>query len=164
LAENDGQYIKLKVIGQDSNEINFKVKKNTSVGKMKKAYVERTGYPINKLRFLFDMRKINDDETPQYLEMEDDDVIETYIWDQEQTLGPRPTNLDAIQMSEKLKLCQQLNVEGMLDNRQLLGCRGQMWRGSLFMSQNDPGEKIRPFQNHAGRKFQNAMLLMERRL
>ena len=36
------------------------------------------------LRFLFDGRRINDDETPKALEMEQDDVIEVY---QEQTGG-----------------------------------------------------------------------------
>ena len=35
-------------------------------------------------RFLFDGRRINDDETPKALEMEQDDVIEVY---QEQTGG-----------------------------------------------------------------------------
>ena len=41
------------------------------------------GVPITSLRFLFDGR-INDDETPKALEMEQDDVIEVY---QEQTGG-----------------------------------------------------------------------------
>ena len=34
------------------------------------------GVPITSLRFLFDGRRINDDETPKALEMEQDDVIE----------------------------------------------------------------------------------------
>ena len=38
----------------------------------------------NYFRFLFDGRRINDDETPKALEMEQDDVIEVY---QEQTGG-----------------------------------------------------------------------------
>ena len=38
----------------------------------------------NSFRFLFDGRRINDDETPKALEMEQDDVIEVY---QEQTGG-----------------------------------------------------------------------------
>ena len=39
---------------------------------------------ISLRRFLFDGRRINDDETPKALEMEQDDVIEVY---QEQTGG-----------------------------------------------------------------------------
>lgn len=78
------EYIKLKVVGQDSNEIHFRVKMSTQMGKLKKSYSERVGAPIASLRFLFDGKRINDDETPKSLEMEQDDVIEVY---QEQTGG-----------------------------------------------------------------------------
>jgi len=97
----DTEYIKLKVVGQDSNEIHFRVKQTTQMGKLKKSYSERVGVPVTSLRFvtskkyrflffiivrgfLFDGRRINDDETPKALEMEQDDVIEVY---QEQTGG-----------------------------------------------------------------------------
>merc|ERR1712025_558097 len=80
----DTEYIKLKVVGQDSNEIHFRVKQSTNMGKLKKSYSERVGVPVTSLRFLFDGRRINDDETPKALEMEQDDVIEVY---QEQTGG-----------------------------------------------------------------------------
>merc|ERR1712042_258697 len=80
----ESEYIKLKVVGQDSNEIHFRVKQTTLMGKLKKSYSERVGVPIASLRFLFDGRRINDDETPKALEMEQDDVIEVY---QEQTGG-----------------------------------------------------------------------------
>merc|ERR1712002_1009882 len=80
----DTEYIKLKVVGQDSNEIHFRVKQTTMMGKLKKSYSERVGVPVTSLRFLFDGRRINDDETPKALEMEQADVIEVY---QEQTGG-----------------------------------------------------------------------------
>ena len=82
--EGETKYIKLKVVGQDSNEIHFRVKMTTAMGKLKKSYSERVGAPIASLRFLFDGKRINDDETPKSLEMEQDDVIEVY---QEQTGG-----------------------------------------------------------------------------
>merc|ERR1712226_1647288 len=85
-ANTDTEYIKLKVVGQDSNEIHFRVKMTTQMGKLKKSYSERVGVPVSSLRFLFDGRRINDDETPKQLEMEQDDVIEVY---QEQTGGFR---------------------------------------------------------------------------
>ena len=44
----------------------------------------QVGVPVTSLRFLFDGRRINDDETPKALEMEQDAVIEVY---QEQTGG-----------------------------------------------------------------------------
>ena len=82
--KDETEYIKLKVVGQDSNEIHFRVKMSTQMGKLKKSYAERVGVPISSLRFLFDGRRINDDESPKALEMEQDDVIEVY---QEQTGG-----------------------------------------------------------------------------
>lgn len=35
------EYIKLKVVGQDANEIHFRVKMTTQMGKLKKSYAER---------------------------------------------------------------------------------------------------------------------------
>lgn len=40
-ADNNSEYIKLKVVGQDSNEIHFRVKMSTSMSKLKKSYSER---------------------------------------------------------------------------------------------------------------------------
>ena len=36
--EADTEYIKLKVVGQDSNEIQLSVKMTTQIGKLKKSY------------------------------------------------------------------------------------------------------------------------------
>lgn len=82
-----GEFITLKVVGQDSSEVHFKVKMTTSMRKLKKHYSERQGIPVNSLRFLFDGKRINDDDTPKQLDMENDDVIEVY---QEQTGGQTP--------------------------------------------------------------------------
>ena len=76
--EAETEYIKLKVVGQDSNEIHFRVKMTTQMGKLKKSYSERVGAPIASLRFLFDDKRINDDETPKSLEIEQVDVIEAH--------------------------------------------------------------------------------------
>lgn len=81
---DNSEYIKLKVVCSDSNEIHFRVKMTTQMGKLKKSYSERVGVPVTSLRFLFDGRRISDEETPKQLEMENDDVIEVY---QEQTGG-----------------------------------------------------------------------------
>ena len=43
MAGDDTEYIKLKVVGQDSNEIHFRVKQTTQMGKLKKSYSERVG-------------------------------------------------------------------------------------------------------------------------
>ena len=78
VTDKMNDYIKLKVVGQDSNEIHFRVKMTTAMGKLKKSYSERVGAPIASLRFLFDGKRINDEETPKSLGMEQDDVIEVY--------------------------------------------------------------------------------------
>ena len=46
------EYIKLKVVGQDSNEIHFRVKMTTQMGKLKKSYSERIGVPLFLLRWV----------------------------------------------------------------------------------------------------------------
>ena len=48
------------------------------MGKLKKSYSDRQGVPVNTLRFLFDGNRINDEDTPKSLEMEDGDTIEVY--------------------------------------------------------------------------------------
>lgn len=82
--------------------MHFRVKRTTLMSKLKKSYSERIGSQVSSLRFLFDGRRINDEDTPKsvrsspyvatntheylnlQLEMENDDVIEVY---QEQTGG-----------------------------------------------------------------------------
>merc|ERR1712072_1442009 len=98
-AETETEYIKLKVVGQDSNEIHFRVKMTTAMGKLKKSYSERVGAPITSLRFLFDGKRINDEETPKSLEMEQDDVIAVY---QEQTGGAEDDEEDEGEEEEDL--------------------------------------------------------------
>ncbi|XP_078079964.1 small ubiquitin-related modifier 1 [Mustelus asterias] len=82
--KKDGEYIKLKVIGQDNSEIHFKVKMTTQLRKLKESYCQRQGVPPNSLRFLFEGQRITDHQTPKELGMEDEDVVEVY---QEQTGG-----------------------------------------------------------------------------
>lgn len=83
-GDTNSEYIKLKVVAQDSNEIHFRVKLTVQFGKVKRVYSERLGVHVGSLRFLFDGRRINDTDTPKMLEMENDDVIEVY---KEQTGG-----------------------------------------------------------------------------
>lgn len=40
-GDGSSEYIKLKVVGQDTNEIHFRVKMSTQMGKLKKSYSER---------------------------------------------------------------------------------------------------------------------------
>jgi len=83
-TKESSEYIKIKVVGQDTNELHFRVKKTTAFSKLKKSYSDRIGVPLTSLRFLFDGRRIDDNDTPQSLDMEEEDVIEVF---QEQTGG-----------------------------------------------------------------------------
>ncbi|XP_012657590.1 small ubiquitin-related modifier 1 [Otolemur garnettii] len=69
--KKEGEYIKLKVIGQVSFIVFL-------LG------LFSNGVPMNSLRFLFEGQRIADNHTPKELGMEEEDVIEVY---QEQTGG-----------------------------------------------------------------------------
>ena len=77
-ANLETDYLTLKVKDQETNEIHFKVKMTTQLGKLKKSYSERVGVPESSIRFLFGTYRIDDDDTPLKLELEEHDVIEVY--------------------------------------------------------------------------------------
>ncbi|XP_060045244.1 small ubiquitin-related modifier 1-like [Erinaceus europaeus] len=74
--KKEGEYIKLKVIGQDSSEI--KVRMTMQLKKLKESYCQRQGVPMNSLTFLFEGQRIADNHTPKELGIEEEDVIEVY--------------------------------------------------------------------------------------
>jgi small ubiquitin-related modifier len=80
----EAQFIKLKVVGQDGTEVHFRLNVKTPLGKMKRVYSGRLGLPAASFRFLFDGHRIADEETPKQLDMQDNDLVEVY---QEQTGG-----------------------------------------------------------------------------
>ncbi|XP_048206337.1 small ubiquitin-related modifier 1-like [Perognathus longimembris pacificus] len=79
-----GEYLKFKVIGQDSSDIHFKVNMTTHLKELKGSYCQRQGVPVKSLNFPFEGQRIADNHTPKELRMEEEDVIEVY---QEQTEG-----------------------------------------------------------------------------
>ncbi|KAM9090949.1 small ubiquitin-related modifier 1-like [Megaptera novaeangliae] len=76
--KKEGEYIKLKVTGQESSEIYFKVKMTTHLKKLKESHCQRQEVPMNSPRFLFEGQKIADNHTPKELGIEGEDVIEVY--------------------------------------------------------------------------------------
>ncbi|XP_053436826.1 small ubiquitin-related modifier 1-like [Nycticebus coucang] len=76
--KKEGEYIKLKVTGQDRNEIHFKMKMTTHLKKLIESYCQRQGIPMSSFRFLFQGQRIADDHISEELEMEEEDVIEMY--------------------------------------------------------------------------------------
>ena len=57
--------ITVKVIGQDFDGLNFRVKMSTNMGVLKKSYAERFGIPVSSLKFLFNGHHIRDNESPK---------------------------------------------------------------------------------------------------
>lgn len=81
----EDEYIRLRVITSDmTNEVHFRVKSATALGRLKRSYCGKLGYQLEELRFVFDGHRITDEDTPKMLGMINDDVIEIY---QERTGG-----------------------------------------------------------------------------
>ncbi|XP_022655445.1 small ubiquitin-related modifier-like [Varroa jacobsoni] len=78
------EFIKLKVKGQEGDEIHFRLKMTTPFSKIKKNYAERVGVAAGSVRLIFDGSPVSDTDTPRGLSLEDDDVIEAFV---EQTGG-----------------------------------------------------------------------------
>jgi Ubiquitin-2 like Rad60 SUMO-like len=54
LLNNSSLSAIFRVVDVHGDEVNFKIKMNTTMAKMKKSYAERKGVPIGSLRFQFD--------------------------------------------------------------------------------------------------------------
>ena len=83
-AGDSGEYVRIRVMGQDTSELHFRIKRNTTFSKLMKSYADRVGVSLTALRFIFDGNRINDSDTPISLDMLEDDVVEVY---QEQVGG-----------------------------------------------------------------------------
>lgn len=73
------EQINLKVKTQDGNAVFFKVKKTTSFKKLMDAYCKRTGVDPASVRFLFDGVRLQPDETPLDVGIEDEDEIDAMV-------------------------------------------------------------------------------------
>ena len=82
----DNEQLNLKVVGQDGQVIQFKIKRITPFRKLMHAYCDRTKVAQNTVRFTFDGSRINDTDTPRSMDMEDGDTIEVFT---QQTGGSR---------------------------------------------------------------------------
>lgn len=72
-------YIQVRVISSDdANQVNFRVKPFTDLGRLKRSYCTRLGLEISEVRFVFDGIRITDVDTPDTLGLVNDDVIEVY--------------------------------------------------------------------------------------
>lgn len=70
-------HLNLKV-SDGSSEIFFKIKRTTSLRRLMEAFAKRQGKEMDSLRFLYDGIRIQADQTPDDLDMEDNDIIEAH--------------------------------------------------------------------------------------
>ncbi|KAL3820439.1 hypothetical protein ACJIZ3_006344 [Penstemon smallii] len=73
---DNSSHITLKVQNQDGNEVIFRIKRSTQLKKLMHAYCDRHAWDFNSIRFLLDGRRVRDWQTPNELELEDDDQID----------------------------------------------------------------------------------------
>ncbi|CAE6446787.1 unnamed protein product, partial [Rhizoctonia solani] len=69
----------LTVVTSTGEEVYFKIKRNTKLKKLQGAYASKVGKDVNTFRFLYDGNRINDEDTPSSLDMEDDDTIDVMV-------------------------------------------------------------------------------------
>jgi len=77
-SQDNPEHINLKVMGQDGNIVQFKIKRHTALKKLMSTYCERAGLALQTIRFSFDGTRINESDTPKSLDMEDGDTIEVF--------------------------------------------------------------------------------------
>jgi small ubiquitin-related modifier len=89
-AEEDDkkiEHVNIKVVGSNGNEVcksippykiteAFKIKKTATLAKLMSAYVNKMGVERSAVRFQFDGAELQGHETPESLNLEDDDTIE----------------------------------------------------------------------------------------
>jgi len=72
--------ISLTVKAQDGSETTFRLKRHNKLGKLIKSYCQANSVSDPRsIRFLFDGTRINDEDTPETLEMENDDRIDVMV-------------------------------------------------------------------------------------
>mmetsp|Transcript_1734 Transcript_1734/g.2633 ORF Transcript_1734/g.2633 Transcript_1734/m.2633 type:complete len:97 (-) Transcript_1734:44-334(-) len=73
-----GEQVSLKVINAEGLEVFFKIKRKARIGKLLDAYCIKQGLNRNSVRFLYDGNPIDEERTPEELEMEEDDQIDAF--------------------------------------------------------------------------------------
>ena len=68
--------VKLRLVGEGGRQVLMRVKRTTQMKKMKRAFSLQTGLPLNYLELFINRVKIEEDKTPEDLEMEEEDMVE----------------------------------------------------------------------------------------
>ncbi|KAL7429903.1 hypothetical protein ACHAXM_001915, partial [Skeletonema potamos] len=74
-----GEPITIRVRDQTGEETFFKIKKSTKMSKVMKTYAGRKGVDVSTLRFLVDGDRVQPDDTPESLDLDDQDQIDCML-------------------------------------------------------------------------------------
>ncbi|KAK9475689.1 ubiquitin-related domain-containing protein [Lipomyces japonicus] len=78
-----GEHLNIKVT-DGNNEVFFRIRRSTQLKKLMDTFCDRQGKSRGAVRFLFDGQRVSDTDTPESLDMGENDTIEVY---QEQVGG-----------------------------------------------------------------------------
>eukprot|EP00823_Brevimastigomonas_motovehiculus_P005509 TRINITY_DN4073_c0_g1_i1.p1 TRINITY_DN4073_c0_g1~~TRINITY_DN4073_c0_g1_i1.p1 ORF type:complete len:119 (+),score=30.07 TRINITY_DN4073_c0_g1_i1:52-408(+) len=73
------QTLKIKVKTAENEEVFFQVKKTTPFSKIINAYCKKTELEKASVRFSFEGKRIHDTDTPESLNMENEDMVDAMI-------------------------------------------------------------------------------------
>ena len=76
-AGGASEHLNVKVT-DSNNEVFFKIKRTTPLKKLMDAFCDRQGKSPASVRFLFDGTRVNSDDDPESLGMEDGDTLEVH--------------------------------------------------------------------------------------
>jgi len=85
-----GDHIGIKVVGQNGQEVYFKIKKTTKFSKVFDVWARRQATSTTSLRFLYDGNRIRETDTPMDIGVEDGDIVDVVL---QQTGGSKSTTL-----------------------------------------------------------------------
>ncbi|KAL5330738.1 hypothetical protein ACEPPN_000259 [Leptodophora sp. 'Broadleaf-Isolate-01'] len=71
--------LEIKIKDQNENETFFRIKKHTKLGKVFEAYCERQSLTRNTVRFFFEGTRVQENDTPEGLDIEDGDMIQAVL-------------------------------------------------------------------------------------
>mmetsp|Transcript_924 Transcript_924/g.1975 ORF Transcript_924/g.1975 Transcript_924/m.1975 type:complete len:92 (+) Transcript_924:138-413(+) len=77
--DSGNEPITIRVRDQTGEETFFKIKKTTKMSKVFGTYANRKGVQLSSLRFLLDGERIEPDQTPKMLELDDQDQIDCML-------------------------------------------------------------------------------------
>jgi small ubiquitin-related modifier len=78
-VEEKDKPMSIKIKDQNGTEVFFKVRASTKFMKIFNAYAKRLGGPMEDYRFLFDGQRVNQEQCPFDLQMEDEDVVDCFV-------------------------------------------------------------------------------------